>query len=55
MKTEWIFDVLSDLRLFAQENGLPVLGEHLDDARMIAATELASKNARETQEAETPR
>ena len=43
MKTIWILDVLEDLKSFALANGLPVLAEHLDDARLIAATEIASQ------------
>ena len=42
MHNEWILDVLTDLRAFAHQNGLPVLAEHLDDTRLLAATELAS-------------
>lgn len=42
MQHEWILDVLTDLRTFAHQNGLPVLAEHLDDTRLVAATELAS-------------
>lgn len=42
MQNEWILDVLTDLRTFAHQNGLPVLAEHLDDTRLVAATELAS-------------
>jgi len=43
MKNEWILDVLADLRVFAQANDLCALAEQLDDARLIAATELASQ------------
>lgn len=43
MKNEWILDVLADLRSFAQANDLGALAEQLDDARLMAATELASK------------
>ena len=42
MQHEWILDVLTDLRTFAHQNGLSVLAEHLDDTRLVAATELAS-------------
>ncbi len=41
MQNEWILDVLSDLKTFAQKNGLAVLAEQLDDTRLLAATELA--------------
>ena len=43
MHNDWILDVLADLRSFAQQNGLTVLAEQLDDTRLVAATELASK------------
>ncbi|WP_371229145.1 hypothetical protein [Roseovarius sp. 2305UL8-3] len=41
MKDEWILDVLTDLRAFAQQNGMGQLAEQLDDTRLVAATELA--------------
>ena len=47
---EWILDVLSDLKTFAAANGLSVLAEQLDDTRLIAAAEIASKK----EEALTP-
>ncbi|HEY9038722.1 MAG TPA: hypothetical protein VIN05_07245 [Roseovarius sp.] len=43
MKNEWILDVLDDLRSFAQDHHLPALSEQLDDARLIAASELAAQ------------
>lgn len=43
MANDWILDVLSDLRTFARSNGLPALASQLDDATLIAATELASQ------------
>ena len=43
MANDWILDVLSDLKTFAQSNGLPALATQLDDATLIAATELASQ------------
>ncbi len=42
MQNEWILDVLADLRTFAQQNGMGVLAEQLQDTRLVAATELAS-------------
>jgi len=41
MQDEWILDVLTDLRAFAQKNGLGLLAEQLDDTRLVAASELA--------------
>lgn len=43
MKNEWILDVLSDLRSFAISNHMDVLAEQLDDARLVAAAELANQ------------
>ncbi|MDA7964062.1 hypothetical protein [Ruegeria sp.] len=42
-QNEWILDVLSDLNAFAVANGLTALAEQLDDTRLIAAAEIASK------------
>lgn len=41
MQYRWILDVLTDLRTFAQANGLPALAEQLDDASLVAVTEIA--------------
>jgi hypothetical protein len=40
MKRDWILDVLADLRIFAVENDLPRLAEHLIDAELLAHTEI---------------
>lgn len=42
MPNEWILDVLTDLRLFAEQNGLSSLADQLDDTVLVAATEIAS-------------
>ncbi len=42
MKNDWILDVLADLKMFANKNGLVALAEQLDDTTLVAATELAS-------------
>ncbi|MCE8537786.1 hypothetical protein KBY27_09975 [Ruegeria pomeroyi] len=42
-QTEWILDVLSDLKTFANANGLSALAEQLDDTKIVAAAEIASK------------
>ena len=42
MTNEWIIDVLTDLMAFARRNNLTVTAETLDDARLVALTELAS-------------
>ncbi len=41
MKKDWIIDVLADLRACAMNSNMTVLAEHLDDAVLIAAAELA--------------
>ena len=40
MQNEWILDVLTDLKTFAQKNDLTALAEQLDDTTLVAATEL---------------
>lgn len=42
MKNDWILDVLSDLKCFAQRNGHELLAQQLSQARLIAAVEIAS-------------
>lgn len=44
MRSDWILDVLADLRAFAQANDLPRLAEQLDDTALIATAEIAMKN-----------
>ncbi|UWR24276.1 hypothetical protein [Sulfitobacter sp. S190] len=46
MKSDWILDVLADLRTFANANGLPALAEQLDDTALIATAEIASLGER---------
>lgn len=41
MNYTWILDVLTDLRSFAQTNGLPALAEQLADTSLVAAAEIA--------------
>lgn len=43
MKSDWILDILSDLKQYAQENNLPQLTEYLDDTAVIALTEIAGR------------
>lgn len=40
MSQEWMIDVLTDLKRFAQQNGLMGLAEQLDDSILVAAAEL---------------
>lgn len=43
MQHDWILDVLADLKNFAKTNGLPALAEQLEDSRMVAMAEVASR------------
>ena len=42
MGQDWIIDVLADLRRFAQKNDMPLLGEQLEEAALVASVEIAS-------------
>lgn len=42
MANDWIMDVLADLKTYAETNGLSALADQLEDATLIAATEIAS-------------
>jgi len=42
MPHEWVFDVLTDLKLYAQRNRLTALHAQLDQAALVAAVEIAS-------------
>ena len=42
MRSEWILDVLADLRGFTHANRLQTLANHLGEAQLIAMAELAS-------------
>lgn len=46
MGSDWMLDVLTDLKAYAQKNGMSVLAEQLDDARLVAAAELATLGSR---------
>ncbi|MGR3492476.1 MAG: hypothetical protein ACU0DW_10485 [Shimia sp.] len=46
MKDEWVIDVLNDLRSFARSNDLPRLSEYLDDALVVAHSELSQRSAK---------
>lgn len=47
MTDDWIIDVLTDLNKFARNNGMMALAEHLDDAKLIAASELMGQSKRQ--------
>lgn len=40
MSQEWMIDVLTDLKKFAQTNGLMALAEQLDDSILVATSEI---------------
>lgn len=42
MRHDWIFDVLRDLRSYAQTNGLPALALKADEAMRVARAEVAA-------------
>ena len=46
MRSDWILDVLVDLRSFAQANDLPRLAEQLDDTALIATAEFVTRDER---------
>lgn len=41
MRHDWIFDVLRDLKTYAQSNGLPGLAQKADEALRMARAETA--------------
>ncbi len=43
MGRDWIIDVLADLRSFARDNDLPLLTAQLEEARLVAEVEIASR------------
>lgn len=50
MRSDWVLDVLADLRSFAEANALPLLAEQLDDTALVAMAEIASKDERSAQQ-----
>lgn len=46
MRSDWILDVLTDLKTFANANELPVLAEQLDDTAIVALAEIAALHDR---------
>ena len=47
VKKDWMIDVLADLRACALNNEMTKLAEHLDDAIVVAASELTRASGRE--------
>lgn len=48
MRHDWIFDVLRDLRAYAQSNGLPAVAQKADEALHVARAEIAASPLGET-------
>lgn len=46
MRSDWILDVLTDLKTFATANDLSVLAEQLDDTAIVALAEIAALHER---------
>lgn len=44
MTHEWMLDVLTDLRAYAQKHKLPAVAEQLEDARHVAIAEFSRLN-----------
>ena len=44
MGHDWILSVLSDLKTYAEQNGLPSLAEQLSDTAVVARAEIASQS-----------
>ncbi len=42
MRHEWVFDVLRDLKAYAQSNGLPALAAKAEEALTIARAEIVA-------------
>lgn len=42
MRSDWILDVLADLKAFAHCNDLPALAEQIDDTALVALAEIAA-------------
>jgi hypothetical protein len=40
MAQDWMIDILTDIRQYAQKNAMLELAEHLDDAIIVAAHEI---------------
>lgn len=50
MRSDWILDVLTDLKTFARSNNMPILAEQLDDSAIVAMAEIAAmKDAKNAQ------
>jgi hypothetical protein len=43
MKHDWMIRTLEDLQAYAKANRLPALAAHLEEAKLLAFTEIASQ------------
>lgn len=46
MRSDWILDVLADLKTFALSIDMPALAEQLDDTAIVAMAEIAAREER---------
>lgn len=44
MKHDWMIRTLEDLEAYATANNLPALAGHLEEAKLLAFTEIASRS-----------
>lgn len=51
MRSDWILDVLADLKAFALSIDMPTLAEQLDDTAIVAMAEIASREERLNEQA----
>jgi hypothetical protein len=54
MSSDWILDVLTDLKTFARSNELLALAEQLEDTAIVAMAEIATLNERQAASAPAP-
>lgn len=55
MSHEWIFDVLADLRSYADKNGLQLVSEKTGELLAVARAEIAERAAREDEDTPSSR
>lgn len=46
MTSDWILEVLADLKNYAKSNDLPMLAQYLDETSIIALTEIAAAHGK---------
>ena len=44
MRHDWVFDILKDLRAYAERNGLPALAARVEAALAVAEVEIADQS-----------